>query len=748
MRALVLVSLLLAAPALAETVAVRRLALLVGVNDGGAERVRLRYAASDARSFDKVLGELGGVAPADRRLVLDVGRAGLLEALGELRARAQAARTSGAARVEVLLYYSGHSDEEGLLLKGERLDYGELRRALEALPADVRIAVLDSCASGAFARAKGGTRRPAFLVDSGNKVKGHAILTSSSEDEISQESDRLGGSYFTHHLLSGLRGAADVTRDGRVTLNEAYQFAFHETLARTEKTRGGAQHPAYDIELAGSGDLVMTDLRATSAGLYLAEALEGRLFVRDEAGNLVVEVEKLAGRPTELGLAPGRYRVRREVASGASEAVFTLVEGQRTPLALAQFQGLALEATVARGGGEVPAVARPERAVVPLAASLFPPVSTNQWLAPGRTVENQWALGGVNGGEALRGLALSLVGNWYTEEARGVLLSTGINVVGGDTSGLLAAPGVNVVRGRFEGLQAAGVNVASGEVRVGQVALGVNVAGSALWGVQLAGGGNVTGGSLGGIQGAGGFNVTSGDFDGVQGAAGFNVARGAVRGAQWVMGLNHAGSVTGVQVALLNVGGDVTGAQVGLINVAKVVTGVQLGLVNVSEEVRGVPLGLLSFEKKGQLHVEAWSSDIQLTNLAVKFGGKYVYTTLLAGLGPDDRLQRYSLGLGLGVHLPLGERFWLDGDVAGSLVRRVSDPFASSANVLTQGRLMLGFNLFGRLAVFAGPTCNAFFAWRDEDRFTLSTLPVRQERLGMSTTTVQYWPGVQLGVRI
>ncbi len=732
MRALVLLSLLLAAPALAEPVAVRRLALLVGVNDGGAERVRLRYAASDARSFDKVLGELGGVAPADRRLVLDVGRAGLLEALGELRARAEAARTSGASRVEVLLYYSGHSDEEGLLLKGERLDYGELRRALEALPADVRIAVLDSCASGAFARAKGGTRRPAFLVDAGNKVKGHAILTSSSEDEISQESDRLGGSYFTHHLLSGLRGAADVTRDGRVTLNEAYQFAFHETLARTEKTRGGAQHPAYDIELAGSGDLVMTDLRATSAGLFLTEALAGRLFVRDEVGNLVVEVEKLAGRPTELGLAPGRYRVRREVEGGASEAVFTLVEGQRTPLALAQFQGLAREATVARGGGAPPAVAGPERAVVPLAASLFPPLSTNRWLAPGRTVENQWAIGGVNGGEALRGMALSLVGNWYTEEARGVLLSTGINVVGGDTSGLLVAPGVNVVRGRFEGLQAAGVNVASGEVLVGQVAAGVNVAGSALGGVQLAGG----------------LNVTGGDFDGFQGAGGFNVTRGAVRGAQWAVGLNHAGSVTGVQVALLNVGGDITGAQVGLVNVAKVVTGVQLGLVNVSEEVRGVPLGLLSFEKKGQLHVEAWASDIQLTNLAVKFGGKYVYTTLLAGLGPDDRLQRYSLGLGLGVHLPLGERFWLDGDVAGSTVLRVSEPFSSSANLLTQGRLMLGFNLFQRFALFAGPTYNVFFAWRDEDRFPLSTLPVRQERLGLSTTTVQYWPGVQLGVRI
>jgi hypothetical protein len=748
--ALALLSLLVAAPALAETGTVRRLALLVGVNDGGAERVRLRYAVSDAQSFDKVLGELGGVAPADRRLLLETGRAGLVEALGELHARTQAARASGASRVEVLVYYSGHSDEEGLLLKGERMDYGELRRALEALPADVRIAVLDSCASGAFARTKGGTRRPAFLVDSGNKVKGHAILTSSSEDEASQESDRLGGSYFTHHLVSGLRGAADTTHDGRVTLNEAYQFAFHETLARTEKTRGGAQHPAYDIELAGSGDLVMTDLRATSAGLYLTEALEGRLFVRDEAGTLVVELQKVSGRPTELGLAPGSYSVRREVEGGASEARFILAEGQRTPLAPAQFAGVPLEATVSRGGPEVSAaapgvaaapyvseatavVSREGRMVVPFAASLFPPLSTNALRAPGRRVENQWAVGGVNGGEALRGVAMSLGANWYTEEAWGVLLSSGINVVGGDVSGLLVSPGANIARGRLEGLQVAvGVNVAGGDVRVGQLAGGLNVAGGSLWGVQ----------------GAAGLNVTGGDFAGIQAAMGGNVTRGSMRGLQWSLGLNRAGDVMGLQAALLNVGGDVTGAQLGLINVAKVVTGVQLGLINVSEEVRGVPLGLFSFEKKGQLHLEVWASDIQLTNLAVKFGGKYVYTTVLAGIGPDDRLQRFSIGLGLGLHLPLGERLWLDGDLAGSSVRRVRDPFGNTANLLGQGRLMLGVDLFERLAIFGGVTYNAYFALSDADRLTLSTLPVRQQQLDDRGASVQYWPGLQLGVRI
>ncbi|PTL84822.1 caspase family protein [Vitiosangium sp. GDMCC 1.1324] len=767
-RAFVLLSLLLATPAAAETGTVRRLALLVGVNDGGPERVRLRYAVSDAKSFDKVLGELGGVAAGDRRLLVESGRAELLAALGELRSRTEAARASGASRVEVLVYYSGHSDEEGLLLKGERLDYGELRRALESLPADVRIAVLDSCASGAFARAKGGTRRPAFLVDTGNKVRGHAILTSSSEDEASQESDRLGGSYFTHHLLSGLRGAADATRDGRVTLNEAYQFAFHETLARTEKTRGGAQHPAYDIELAGSGDLVMTDLRATSAGLYLTDALEGRLFVRDEAGTLVVELQKLPGRPTELGLAPGRYHVRRELDSGASEASFSLVEGQRTPLAPTNFQAVALEATVSRGNAPVAEVAAAApgaamgveasralveagagRTRVPVAVSLVPPLSTNALRAPGQRVENQLALGLANGGAAVRGVAASLLANWYDEEAHGVLLSTGINVVGGRASGVLASVAGNVTRGGMEGMQmAAGLNVAGGDVRVGQMAAGANVATGSVWGVQLAAGANVAGGSFEGLQSSAGFNVARGDFLGLQAAAALNVAGGSLRGVQFSSGLNRANGVTGLQAALVNIGGDVTGLQMGLVNVAGVVSGVQLGLVNIAEEVKGAPIGLLSFEKKGQFHVEFWSSDIQLVNFGVKFGGKYMYTTLLGGIGPDDRMQRFNLGLGLGLHMPLwGDRLWLDGDLAASTVHPVRDPFGGSTNLLSQARVMLGVQLFDRFALFGGPTYNVYFAWSEAERYKLSTLPLREHRMS-DTSTMQYWPGVQIGLRL
>jgi len=133
---------------------------------------------------------------------------------------------------------------------------------------------------------KGRSPRPAFLFDASSDMEGHAYITSSSAAEAAQESDRIGGSFFTHYLVSALRGAADAHGEGRVTLNEAYAYAFRETLASTENTQYGPQHPAYEISLTGSGDLVVTDLRSSRAGLALSEELAGEVYVRDAKGNL------------------------------------------------------------------------------------------------------------------------------------------------------------------------------------------------------------------------------------------------------------------------------------------------------------------------------------------------------------------------------------------------------------------------------------------------------------------------------
>lgn len=334
-------------------VAVRRFAIIASSNDGGPERARLRFADTDARAVSEVLGELGGLQRDDLLLIPNATRTLLLAAFDRMRGQLEKLGP-GQPRRELFIYYSGHSDEQGILLGAERVPYADLRNLIDASTAEVRIVVLDSCASGAVIRSRGGVHRPPFLSDASIAARGHAFLTASAADEAAQESDRIGGGFFTHHLVSGLRGAADSSRDGRVTLAEAYQFAYDETLRHT-RTAPRAQHPAYDIQLAGTGDLVLTDLRSTSAALVLADELSGRVEVRDALSRLVVEFSKERERPMRLGLPPGEYRI----AIAESEAAVLLRRDGETRLGPSDFKSRASEPAAKRGAAADSGEAKP-----------------------------------------------------------------------------------------------------------------------------------------------------------------------------------------------------------------------------------------------------------------------------------------------------------------------------------------------------------------------------------------------------
>jgi hypothetical protein len=120
-------------------------------------------------------------------------------------------------------------------------------------------------------------------------------------------------------------------------------------------TRGGAQHPSYDINLSGSGDVVMTDVRQTTATLVLGEDLEGRFFIRNAAQELVVELYKPYGRKIDLGLEPGAYEVRLDREKVSMLAKTRVADGATVTLDAKQFGQVTLEATKKRGN-DVPAV--------------------------------------------------------------------------------------------------------------------------------------------------------------------------------------------------------------------------------------------------------------------------------------------------------------------------------------------------------------------------------------------------------
>lgn len=165
--------------------------------------------------------------------------------------------------------------------------------------------------------------------DGAQGARGLVILTSSAADEDSQESDRLGGSYFSHHLASGLLGDADRSADGRVSLSEAYAYAYERTLADTSASTAGAQHPTYSYDFQGNGDLVLTDLVDRREGLYFpAEEPAGVYFVVDERGFVVAEVWKGESRERRIAVPPGTYKLARRLDTHLRVAKVTVTGGR------------------------------------------------------------------------------------------------------------------------------------------------------------------------------------------------------------------------------------------------------------------------------------------------------------------------------------------------------------------------------------------------------------------------------------
>ncbi len=307
MKYRILFALLLAcacAPAAAKTL---RLALVAGHNRGLDADPRLQYAETDAQKMGDLLVEAGGVAPGNLIVLKSPRPEDLDRAFDEMRAQGAAADASD--EVVFLFYYSGHGTGMHLKLGGREYPLQGLKERIDGIPAKLRIGILDACQSGAITRLKGARLVEPFIVENKLKTEGSILIASSAPDENAQESDQLRGSFFTHNLMSALRGAGDVSGDRRVTLMEAYQYAFHKTLVETEDTRGGAQHPMAAINLDVQGDVVLTDLNSGRGGLVFKPDLEGDLLVADAKSSVMAEFHKEKGRDAFLALPPGAYRV-------------------------------------------------------------------------------------------------------------------------------------------------------------------------------------------------------------------------------------------------------------------------------------------------------------------------------------------------------------------------------------------------------------------------------------------------------
>lgn len=324
--------------ALPAEASVRRFVIVVGNNAGAPERPALRYAETDASKLARVLREVGDVAERDLFVLQGKGASDLELVMGRAKARIAEAKRVPGTRTLLVFYFSGHGDGEALELGGERVSFAHLKALLAGTGAQTRVAIVDACQSGNAILKKGGVPVEAFTVQIANQlgVSGDVFITSTAANENALESSELQGSFFTSHIVSGLRGAADASGDLNITLQELYRYAYDRTVATTALTSAGTQHPTYKLDIAGQGEIVLSDLRRASSNLELPKDAD-RVLITDASKRQVI-AEVLPGAARSIALAPGRYEVRSIRGGRSHVATVLLTDGARQHLNWEQLQ--------------------------------------------------------------------------------------------------------------------------------------------------------------------------------------------------------------------------------------------------------------------------------------------------------------------------------------------------------------------------------------------------------------------------
>ncbi|MGW8251240.1 MAG: caspase family protein, partial [Anaerolineales bacterium] len=173
----------------------------------------------------------------------------------------------------LLLYYSGHGikDDDGDLylavkdtetdtLSATALEAYFITRRIDKCLSRRMVVILDCCYSGAFtsggAKAMLGGSSGMKDILAGNGY-GRVVLTASNSVQYAWEGEKLYGkarpSIFTQHLVSGLKsGAADLNRDGSITVDELYEYVYDRVIS----SRASRQTPQ-KWELKTEGQLVI-----------------------------------------------------------------------------------------------------------------------------------------------------------------------------------------------------------------------------------------------------------------------------------------------------------------------------------------------------------------------------------------------------------------------------------------------------------------------------------------------------------
>jgi len=208
----------------------------------------------------------------------------------------------------LLLYFSGHGirDENGALylavsdtnrkaLLPTAVEDEFISKLMKKSRSKKQLIILDCCNSGAFAK---GTKGIGDSMGIATALKatssGQVVITASDATQLAWEGDKVIGnvtqnSLFTHFLIKGLEGEADKTGNGKITVDDLYDYAFAETTRATPN-----QTPCKFGDQ--KGEIVLRERRRaqnsnySALPIYLIDLIESNLVSeRLQALKLLVE---------------------------------------------------------------------------------------------------------------------------------------------------------------------------------------------------------------------------------------------------------------------------------------------------------------------------------------------------------------------------------------------------------------------------------------------------------------------------
>jgi len=155
----------------------------------------------------------------------------------------------------VVFYYSGHGidgyfvpvDFDG---SNNLLSHQRVTDLLESSSAKHKLVLADACHSGGLLAAKSSRASIDRLYEAfANTSGGTALLLSSKSSEVSLEARNLRSGVYSHFLLRGMKGEADVNSNGVVTVQELHNFLYGRVRDYTGKRQTPVLTGSFDAEM-------------------------------------------------------------------------------------------------------------------------------------------------------------------------------------------------------------------------------------------------------------------------------------------------------------------------------------------------------------------------------------------------------------------------------------------------------------------------------------------------------------------